>query len=307
MMTRYSSPQYKGILIELKNVIITSSFKEIRLPVYTWKSILCCGATAEYQCGRITEDEYYTRLAKDFELSRQEVIDAFNIVRGTLQIDQSVLSFLAQVKARFHGALRVYAMGNLSREDYELARTLPMDWDLFDGVFTSGAAGMRKPELRFFHHVLDSIHMLPNEVILIDDDTDHVLTALSLGMQGILSTSSPISRTLLNLVEDDTIGRARQFLHKNAKKLHSVTHTGVTIRENYAQLLILEATDDLYIITSLLILKITLTLSQGLWLILNPTRLYGIISSVFLPLPPTQKLANLGIRQASAYTGQISQ
>jgi hypothetical protein len=48
---------------------------------------------------------------------------------------------------------------------------------------------------------------------------------------------------ILNAVEDP-IPRARSYLQSNAKLLHSVTSTGVAIKENFAQLLMLEATCD---------------------------------------------------------------
>lgn len=161
---------------------------------------------------------------------------------------------------------------------------LPVDWDLFDGIFTSSSVGMRKPELQFFHHILDSIHLKPDEVIFIDDDTDHVLAAMTLGMQAIVSNSVAISQTLFNLVEDDTISRGQQFLRKNAKNLHSETHTGITIRENYAQLMILEVTNEMCV--KLCVhwkLTIVLTLLQGVWWILNRTipRNYFIGNYVF--------------------------
>jgi FMN phosphatase YigB (HAD superfamily) len=294
-MARHSLPRYKGILIELNNVILTSSFKDINLPANTFKSILCCGATAEYQCGRITEDQYYTRLAKDFQLPREELIETFDIVRGTLRVDHSILSLMAQIKARSHNSLKVYATGNLSREDYALARMLPVDWDLFDGIFTSSSVGMRKPELQFFHHILDSIHLKPDEIIFIDDDTDHVLAAMTLGMQAILSNSVAVSQTLFNLVEDDTISRGQQFLRKNAKNLHSETHTGITIRENYAQLMILEVTNEMCVKFRVhWSLTIVLTLLQGVWWILNRTIPRGTILSVIISFAFTQTQANGG-------------
>jgi len=55
----------------------------------------------------------------------------------------------------------------------------------------------------------------------VDDQIENVLTALG-----------------------DPVQRGRHFLNRNAKQLDSVTDTGVMVEENFAQLLILEATQD---------------------------------------------------------------
>lgn len=52
-----------------------------------------------------------------------------------------------------------------------------------------------------------------------------------------------ISRRLRNLLHHP-VNRGRGFLTRNAKKMHSVTTSGIVIEENFAQLLILEATGD---------------------------------------------------------------
>ncbi|KAK6821639.1 hypothetical protein RU639_007744 [Aspergillus parasiticus] len=236
---------YRGILVELKDIIFTSSSDRINLPINTFKSILCCGATAQYQCGKINRAQYYSRLAKDFALSLADVTALFDTVQATICPEESFLAFLAELKSRFGDQLKLYAVANMSREDYAMLKSLPIDWSLFDGVFISADLGMRKPELRFFRHILKSISMKPEDTILVDNDTDNILCALSMGLKGILFGSTSVPQALTNLLEYDHISRAEQFLRSHAKSLHSVTHTGVTIRENFAQLLILEATGDI--------------------------------------------------------------
>lgn len=77
-------------------------------------------------------------------------------------------------------------------------------------------------------------------------NTDNVLTALSLGMKGIFYSPTEIRQNLLNLLIEPT-ARARAFLHRGAKTFCSIASNGVTIDENFAQLMILEATGDLYV------------------------------------------------------------
>ncbi|KAL4781970.1 HAD-like protein [Aspergillus varians] len=236
--------QPRAIVVEIKDVIITSDYNGIPLPVNTFKSILCCGATATYQSGGMTEAEYFSLLAKDFEIDRKDVVSSFDILKRSLRPNISVVSYLQQMKTDFPDQVKVYAMGNLSLEEYALARKLPISWNIFDGIFTSGETGMRKPELRFFNHVLGELNLRPEQVVFVDYDTDNVLTALAMGMQGVLLGLGSVSHQLRNLVDVDAVGRGRRFLANNAGTMHSITTTGVEIRENFAQLLILEASGD---------------------------------------------------------------
>ena len=268
---------YKAVLIELKNVVCHSSLKDIQLPTNTFKSILCCGATVQYQCGRITEEEYFARLASDFGHSGDEIETAILAVRKSLRVDEAALESLRAMKANFGSRLDLYAVTNLSQQDYSLINAQDIDWSLFTEIFVSSEMGMRKPELRFYQRILDNIGLQAEEVILVDDDTDNLLAALSMGMQGVLYLGDSLSRCILNLPEFDPFGRGAgclqqnckkssclshpvvmvkeifeadpiergtQFLQQNARNFPSFTHTGVPVKENFAQLLIIELTGD---------------------------------------------------------------
>ncbi|TPR02776.1 Pyridine nucleotide-disulfide oxidoreductase family protein [Aspergillus niger] len=133
----------------------------------------------------------------------------------------------------------------MSCKDFEKVQGYSIDWNIFDGIFISGDMGISKPELRFFSHILDRLQLAPSEVIVVDHNTDNVLTAISMGMSAVLANSpDDVQRSLVNYIERNPTERGRKFLERNAKNMHSVTHTGVLIRENFAQLMILEATGD---------------------------------------------------------------
>lgn len=152
-----------------------------------------------------------------------------------------------------------------------------MDWSIFDQVFLSCDLGMQKPELRFYDHILNTIDLQADQVILLDDDTDNRLAALSLGFQDVLCLKDPLSLSISGLVNFETsgsgvvygqrkdsvdsvlantidpclanngataIGKGIDYLQRNARNFPSYTHTGVPVKENFAQLLILEITGD---------------------------------------------------------------
>ena len=63
---------------------------------------------------------------------------------------------------------------------------------------------------------------------------------------GAIEGGNPWERALRNLL-GDPLERGKRFLDKNAGQLYSLTDNGVVLKENFAQLLILEATDDWYV------------------------------------------------------------
>ncbi|PKY02010.1 hypothetical protein P168DRAFT_298685 [Aspergillus campestris IBT 28561] len=236
-------PPYAGIVVELRDIVFHSSPENFGLPPNTFKSILHCGATADYQCGRLTRPAYYARLATDFELSEDDIREAFSILQSTVHVRDSVLQSLRAIKDAWHGKVKIFALTNMSDEDYQYARQLLSDWSIFDRVFLSAEMGMRKPEQRTFFHVFSNINISPERLVFADGDTDSVLVAMSLGARGALCDSTSIGQSLSNLF-GDPICRGKQFLQNRAGRLDSVTHSGIVLKENFAQLLILEASSD---------------------------------------------------------------
>ncbi|EDR07797.1 uncharacterized protein LACBIDRAFT_297963 [Laccaria bicolor S238N-H82] len=95
---------------------------------------------------------------------------------------------------------RVNAMSNISAPDWEVLRTKGADWDIFDGVFTSAAAGKRKPNLDYYRHILKVTGADPKHTIVIDDKLENLVTARSLGIATILyGTFENTERALRNL------------------------------------------------------------------------------------------------------------
>ncbi|KAJ5507004.1 HAD-like protein [Penicillium freii] len=233
-----------AILIEIGNIILDLSFEKVSaIPLYTLKSIICCSATSVYQCGRLTRREYFERLQREFNLSAAEVKETFAQLESAYKVNSALVAFLKELKASCVD-LQIYAVANVGKEDHASILNLPFEWDIFDRIFTSTEIGMRKPEPQCFRHVIEAIGKKDEELIFVDWDTDNVMTAISLGMEGIVyKTSTQLQRDLKNLVFEPT-GRAREFLRRGAKQFDSISSNGVRIRENFAQLMILEATGD---------------------------------------------------------------
>ncbi|KAH9959299.1 Haloacid dehalogenase-like hydrolase-domain-containing protein [Russula dissimulans] len=208
------------------------------------KRFLSSSVWREYECGRLLEDECYRLVGEKFSLDPGEVRQAILDARASLQPDNAFIHFVRELQAESQGGLRIFAMSNISAPDYVVTRGKPADWSIFERVFTSADAGMRKPDLCFFKFVLEEIKAEPSSVVFVDDSIENVLAARSLGMNGIVFDDVKRVRQALRYFVSEPVSRGQAFLEKRAGRLESENNLGESVSENFAQLLILEATGN---------------------------------------------------------------
>ena len=128
-----------------------------------------------------------------------------------------------------------------------MVQDIDLPWSMFDKAFASGVVGMRKPDLYFFQHVVEEIKLHPSEIIMIDDTPENICAARSQGMHAILvdKTTRSVGGTLLNLLQDP-VQRAEVFLKNNARHHYCIVegYEEIRLKDNFAQLMIWELTDD---------------------------------------------------------------
>lgn len=242
-----SRPRYDTLILDLGDVLFSwSATTKTNISSKTLKCILSSPPWLEYECGRITQEVCYDRVGERFSLQPSEVAEAFKQARDSLQSNDAMISLVHELKKTSHGSLRVYAMSNISKPDYIVLAEKTADWSVFDQVFTSGIAGMRKPGLSFYRHVLEATNTTPQDAIFVDDKFENVFAARSLGLHGVLfDNTANVSQKLRDLLSNP-IGRGKEFLSRNAQQLHSVTDANIVVHDNYAQILILGATNNEY-------------------------------------------------------------
>ncbi|KAJ8086651.1 hypothetical protein PM082_005474 [Marasmius tenuissimus] len=235
------TPVIDTLIFDLGDVLFTwSADTKSTVSPKVLRKILESANWFEYEKGRLSEDDAYALTASEHGLQPQEVRAAFQAARDTLASRPFMVDLIRQLKP----GRKVYAMSNISAPDWEVLRSKPSDWDLFDHVFTSAAVGERKPNIGFYRHVLETTGADPTRTVFVDDKLDNVLVARSFGIHGIVyDTFDNVQQSLLNIC-GDPVERGQSFLKANARNHLSYTSTGVTIKENFAQLLILEATHD---------------------------------------------------------------
>ncbi|KAH0830332.1 HAD-like protein [Lanmaoa asiatica] len=239
--------QIDNVVFDLGDVLFTwSADTSTSISPETLHSILRSATWFEYEKGNLDEEEAYRLVAAEFSLDASEVSSAFRAARDTIQTDPSMVNFLHKLRLGENSDIRLFAMSNISAPDWEVLRhkVRPEDWALFERVFTSAAVRERKPNLGYFRHVLESTGINPRRTMFVDDKLENVVSARSLGFQGIIFTSfDEVARELMALVRNPIVDGER-YLRKHTKEMKSVANTGVVIEENSGQLLILEATGD---------------------------------------------------------------
>lgn len=247
-----ATPRCTTLIFDIGDVLYTWS-PETPTPISprTLKTLLSSSTWAQYESARITEAECYHRLAIENNIAEEDVVSAIKHARDSLAANDELFAFIRTLKDEAAGRLRVFAMSNISQPDYDVLRAQQSgDWVLFDRVFTSAAAGTRKPALGFYRQVLAATGCEPETTVFVDDKAENVLSARSLGMHGIVYGGVEGLRTALRVLVSDPLRRGWTFLRNNAGHHLSVTNTGVRIEDNFAQLLILELTGQRCVLLS---------------------------------------------------------
>ncbi|KAF8994364.1 Haloacid dehalogenase-like hydrolase-domain-containing protein [Cyathus striatus] len=196
-----------------------------------------------YEKGQIGEEECYSKLALEYNASAGDIRATLLGARKSLHPNHKFLSFIQSLRLKYQD-LRIFAMSNIAVGDYDAIRDVLDSWNIFDGIYVSCNEGERKPHLGFYRSVISSTDVRPQETIFVDDKLENVLSARSVGLCGVVFDScEAVIRKIGNLL-GDPVKRGKAFLEANREALESVTKSGIVVRENFAQLLILEVTND---------------------------------------------------------------
>ncbi|CAD6445532.1 7fe3ec5d-42cf-4651-88da-c65e87bd4b1f [Sclerotinia trifoliorum] len=230
----------RGIIFDLGDVLFKwSANTTTTISPRKLREILATPVWNSYERGKITRDVCYELSSNQFSIPVSTIAEAFAQARKSLEPDQKIVSFLHEL--RKYPAIQVYAMSNVGKEDFEELAT-NIDWLLFDRVFTSAAAGMRKPELGFYNHVLDELCLNGSQVVFVDDKEENVNAARQLGIRGYVFGESTIH--ILNEMFDSPVSKGWRYIFQNAKQCNSITISGVTFADNFAKLLIMDSLQD---------------------------------------------------------------
>lgn len=135
-----------------------------------------------YEIGKLTLDQYLDHAV--FNVPRnftKESFKAYMFIQS--QPFPDMLRLIAEIKKENH--LRVVAVNNEGRElmDYRI-KEFQLN-GFIDFFVSSGYVGLRKPDHAIFELALDLAHVLPKEVIYIDDREPLIEVGKELGLNTI--------------------------------------------------------------------------------------------------------------------------
>jgi FMN phosphatase YigB (HAD superfamily) len=243
---RVGQSKNRALILDLGDVLFHYSASELTALTPTdFKTIVLTTAWSEFESGRLTENEAFETIGKELSLDPASIHEGFAQCRKTLYHDDKMYAELKALKEEMGGLLKVYAMTNISKEDFARLKAIVPSWDLFDAEFTSFDAGMVKPELGFFQKVIDRVGLTdPASAIFVDDKLVNIIAARSFGIRGIVFQDSKALMRQLRNEFLDPVTRAKQYMKTNARNHISQIEGGAEFPDNFSQFLIHKVLND---------------------------------------------------------------
>ncbi|KAI1204847.1 HAD-like domain-containing protein [Annulohypoxylon truncatum] len=244
-------PKFKAIIFDLGGVLLDWDRQAVtNLPRSQMQTMMNSTLWFDLERGRLTLQEASEHFGKTMGIDARTIQHSFEEAQQSLKVNTQLSQVVKELKASDED-LQLIVMSNISQEHFRSIQRLDLPWSLFDFTFASGAVGMRKPDLCFFRHVIDTIGIPPSQVVMVDDRVENICAARSVGIHGVLTgggSSIEVGQILRNMFFDP-ISRADVYMKKNAgNHLSAVEGKDIVIRENFSQLLIWELTGDAEII-----------------------------------------------------------
>jgi FMN phosphatase YigB (HAD superfamily) len=199
-------PKTRILILDLGDVLFHYAVRRITaLSPSVFKTVITSPGWQDFECGRVTEDEALASITNELSLDLNTIRQALSQCRQLLHVDHDLYEQLRALKAEMNGSLKVYAMTNISRDDFVRLKIILPSWELFDAEFTSFEAGMIKPDLGYYQHVLNSIGLSETgSTIFVDDKVVNVEAAKSFGIHGIVFESP---RALMDQLRSELLPR----------------------------------------------------------------------------------------------------
>ncbi|KAK4220757.1 HAD-like domain-containing protein [Podospora fimiseda] len=241
--------EYDTIIFDIGDVLFDWDSSAITaLPQKVMLRIMDSNHWHSLERNTISTDEAYRNLAQDFGVKPSAIRLALEQARSTLRVNKEGLALihdLVEAKERNPGRFKVYAMSNIAQEHLNIVQNnSSFPWSVFDRIFTSYEAGMRKPDLCFYRNIINKTGCNQSRTLYLDDKAENICAGRLLGLRGEMVDRNHRRRAfniVRHLLLGDTSSRAERFLRANAGKLDSVIILpggDMVLKDNFAQLLI---------------------------------------------------------------------
>lgn len=182
--------RYQLLAIDLGDVLCcwSKGSQSTLISAFQLKKIMESPEWHDYERGKLEKKECFTMISEKFKLEEHDLEQTLELFAKGMQWNEELVSEIQRLKAMRE--LTVVLMTNISQPDFQDLRHMVESWNIFNRIFTSSAAGTRKPELAFYQAVLQDMGAAAESAIFIDDKIENIRGARSAGMYGILFNST---------------------------------------------------------------------------------------------------------------------
>lgn len=141
----------------------------------------------EMDRGACTFEESIAHFCQNEPSLAEEVKRVFQAdwVNDVIRIMPESLAFFYEVKKQGY---RIYILSNFCAESFAQVYARDAFLKEADGMVISAHVRLVKPDPAIYKHLLNQYDLIPEECVFIDDNTDNIKAAKSLGIHGICFT-----------------------------------------------------------------------------------------------------------------------
>ncbi len=172
------------ILFDLGNVLV--ELRPIETVAAMSPSLIAACAridpiVEDYECGRVSTDDFLARAPQVFELNMQpdELRERFKLIVGDWYAETEPL--LRVLRTRY----RLGCLSNTNPLHIDALRERGPHLDLLHDCFFSHETGCLKPNAAAYERVLATWQIVPARILFLDDREENVDAARTIGMQAV--------------------------------------------------------------------------------------------------------------------------
>ena len=151
----------------------------------------------ELDRGTIALDQAIVRGASRTGLSHEDIEKLLNEVPGSLTPIQETIELIRSISDSIN---RCFVLSNMHVASISYLEEKYKIWDMFDGIVISSRIQKVKPEIEIYEHLLTEYQLKASETVFIDDTSENLTAASSIGIQTIKFVDAcQCERDLVNL------------------------------------------------------------------------------------------------------------
>ena len=151
----------------------------------------------ELDRGTIETDQAVIRGAARTGLPHARVKELLDAVPRFLTPIEETIALISAIRRSTH---KLFVLSNMHPASITYLEKTHDIWSLFDGVVISSRIQMVKPEIQIYEHLLSTYDLIAAETVFIDDLSENLAAASTLGMQTIrFMDADQCKQDLMNL------------------------------------------------------------------------------------------------------------